>query len=199
MGQVCRRSREGTVDLALTAFLRIYWDLLALLQSDWHLGGGIRVQQRETLWGRRQLATPSLYPDMARRLRPLVDNNRLKKKKKANLQTMTKKKLKKTRAIQFAVKAKQALGFLKSWVLKSRKNGLFLRRHLPLKPLERQETSHFQVCDTFCHELALARSEVALLLHTLVVQTHFTKLVFQPKQHSEPTCRMSDTQTGVHP
>jgi hypothetical protein len=55
---------------------------------------------------------------MARHLRPLVDNNRLKKKerKKANLQTMTKKKIKKTRAVQFAVKAKrtQALGFRKS-------------------------------------------------------------------------------------
>lgn len=31
MGKVCRRSREGTMDWALTAFLRTYWDLLALL------------------------------------------------------------------------------------------------------------------------------------------------------------------------
>lgn len=31
MGKVCGRSREGTMDLALGAFLRTYWDLLALL------------------------------------------------------------------------------------------------------------------------------------------------------------------------
>lgn len=116
----------------------------------------------------------------------------------AKKKTKTKTKTQKTKAIQFAVKtkSKQALGSLKSWVLKNRKNGLFLGHHLPLKPLERQETSHFKVCDTFCHQLALVRSEVALLLYTLVVQTHFTKLVFQPKQHSESTCRMPDTQKG---
>lgn len=136
------------------------------------------------VWGRRELAAPLLHSHMARHLRPLVDNNRLKKKerKKANLQTMTKKKIKKTRAVQFAVKAKrtQALGFRKSWALNGRKDALFLGHHLPLKPRERQESSHFKVCDIFCHELALVRSEVALLLYPLVVQTHYKVSVSVP-------------------
>lgn len=46
MGKVCGRSREGTMDLALGAFLRTYWDLLALhwLATRW---GGSPVQQRD--------------------------------------------------------------------------------------------------------------------------------------------------------
>lgn len=46
MGKVCGRSREGTMDLALGAFLRTYWDLLALhwLAPRW---GGNPVQRRD--------------------------------------------------------------------------------------------------------------------------------------------------------
>lgn len=74
------RSREGSMDLALGAFLRTTgtcWH-----SSGWHLSREAAEFRGETMvWGRRELAAPSLHPDMARCLRPLVGNNRLKKKK----------------------------------------------------------------------------------------------------------------------
>lgn len=136
---------------------------------------------------------------MARCLRPLVGNNRLKKK--ANLQTITKKKnLKikttKSNTISSQSREKIALGFLQSQALNSMKTVCVLDTTCLGNHWRDGKLHIFKVCDTFCHELALVRSEVALLLYTLVVQTHFTKLVFQPKQHSESTCRMPDTQRG---
>lgn len=142
---------------------------------------------------------PSLHPDMARCLRPLVGNNRLKKKSKFTDHYQEKNlKIKQPRAIQLAVKAerRQALGFLQSQALNSMKTVCVLDTTCLGNHWRDGKLHIFKVCDTFCHELALVRSEVALLLYTLVVQTHFTKLVFQPKQHSESTCRMPDTQRG---